>query len=675
MLSAAPPPAVHAPAPVRTLRLDLRKPVTTFRPDRAFGAAFDGGDAGESRPLLAAANGPALRSAGLMRGTYRLRTELAIEAWHWSAHGRWSDPAHARGYWTGDPDRDDPSPVSWGYRLPRRGDTLDEANNDGFSRLDDGDARTFWKSDPYLDGRHTGIAGERAEWIKVDLGAETPVDAAEIAWAGPYAVRLRVQHWVGETPWSGRWVDFPTGRVEDGRGGVQRLRLAPAPLPVRYVRFELLRSSHTAEPGTSDPRDALGYAAAELRVGRLASGGRLVDAVRHAPDNRRQTLVYVSSTDPWHRAEDRDPHVEQPSPLALVSAGLIGRGPMMLPTGLLYDTPENALAEVAYFRRRGLPFTEVELGEEPDGQRVFPADYAALYAPLARAIRARWPDLVVGGPSLVNGRADLWLEDGADQSWTSRLMKALAALDARDLLGFFSFEFYPFEEFCTPASAKLLAEPGLFDTLAARLRADGVPASTPLVITEFGLSAFASVMEVQPMSALWTAQTAVEWLLHGGATAYLFGFAPNRPMSEAKPCAGRGNMMLWLADNADRARWPLAAYHGWRLATGEWAQPGGGAHTLFPAATAGAVAAYPLRRPDGRLSVLLLNRGDAPATVRLDGAGEGAPEVLAYGPDRYRWSVKLGRPIRTLPPTRGLLAAWDAPLTLPAMSMAVVRER
>jgi hypothetical protein len=113
------------------IEINTSSSIASFKPGGAFGVAIDGGAKDESRPVFMRGNRHALVAIGANRVAYRLRTELGIEAWHWSAHGHWSDDPRKQGYWIGDPTVVDKSNVSFGYRLPRRGNTFDEANDDG----------------------------------------------------------------------------------------------------------------------------------------------------------------------------------------------------------------------------------------------------------------------------------------------------------------------------------------------------------------------------------------------------------------------------------------------------------------------------------------------------------------------------------------------------------------
>jgi hypothetical protein len=98
-----------------------------------------------------------MRAAGLSRLTYRLRTEVGIESWHWNPEGRWSDSAHAQGYWISDSASRRLITLTHGYRLPRRGNSIDQADNTGYSRLMTGI--------PHPSGRaiHTSIPLARQE--------------------------------------------------------------------------------------------------------------------------------------------------------------------------------------------------------------------------------------------------------------------------------------------------------------------------------------------------------------------------------------------------------------------------------------------------------------------------------------------------------------------------------
>ena len=227
------------------------------------------------------------------------------------------------------------------------------------------------------------------------------------------------------------------------------------------------RSSHTALAGSRDIRDRLGFAVRELYVGTLRHG-RLHDAIVHAPTNARQTVTYVSSTDPWHRASDLDPLTEQPSFQTVLHSELLNGRPMLTPVPTLYGTPDDAAAEVRYLRALHVPVQRMELGEEPDGQLVTPEDYGSLYVQFARRLHRIAPHLQLGGPGYQTSIPDWvsWpLHRGGDVSWTRRFLEQLARLRATRELSFFSFEWYPFDNGCAAPAPQMAREPGLLTSV------------------------------------------------------------------------------------------------------------------------------------------------------------------------------------------------------------------
>src|SRR6266513_3400407 len=452
------------------------RPVNRINPIQALGAGVDGHEQGECARMFTDKNIAEMRSAGFGPLTYRLRTELAGEVWHWNPRGTWSNPVHDCGYWISDDLFAEPINLSYGYRLPRRGNTIDQADDDGYSRITDGNEESFWKSNPYLDSHFTGEADDaHPQWVVIDLGAARPVNAIRIQWGTPYARQYRVEYWSGDDPMhlhadrKDEWRLFPNGALNRGSGGDESVRLSAKPLAVRFVRVVMSRSSQASAQISDDIRDRLGFAIREIELGsvdppaphsgRASSRNHFHDYIRHAPGRYGQTVIYVSSTDPWHRAEDIDYKIEQPGLDFILRSALTNGLPVLVPVGVLYDTPENATTEISYLSKRQYPLEGIELGEEPDGQWASPEDYAALYAGFAHRLVTLNPHLKLGGPSLQNFESRLltWPDAARNRWWMNRFLKHIRTAGCP--FDFFSFEFYPFDDVCSDAAPQLLEIP------------------------------------------------------------------------------------------------------------------------------------------------------------------------------------------------------------------------
>lgn len=686
-----------------TIRIEAASPVASFLPDEAFGAGLDGLEEKHLESTYTPANIKAMTEAPYRKLAYRLRTELGIEAWHWNEAGSWSNAAKQEGYWTSSDTTKKPLLKSFGYRLPRRGSTIDQAGNDGYSRLDDGDQNTFWKSNPYLDEHFTGEDNALyPQWVLIDLGTRCNVNGLRILWGEPYATKHEVQYWDGtDTDYisqlhEGVWRPFPHGRVEDGKGGNTLLRLGDTPISVRFVRILLNASSGTTSRKTEDVRDRLGYAIRELYLGVLDGKGKLKDIIKHSASNKRQTLMVVSSTDPWHRAVDRNPKSVHPGFDRIMASGL-GRGQaVLIPAAVLYDTPENAAAEIRFLKSRGFPVSQVELGEEPDGQVVSPEHYGALYLQFAKVIHAIDPALITGGPCF-QSEVDGWhtiVDEKGEYSWLRRFFDYLRAHNRLDDFGFFSFEWYPFDEVCQPPEEQLILQPSLMKNAFELLEKEGVPRNIPWILGEYGYSSFAGRPEVELPGALLNAEIVAQFLTLGGTTAYFYGLEPNEPIRELDctfPDRLWGNLMMLQVGSNGQAKWKLPAYYGAKMMVEEWAAPANASHHLFRAAVMAGdqavdhVTAYVVSRPDSQWAVLVLNKGlESVSLGRVwfastgveESAWNGPLDIIQYSPAQYTWSANgaKGHPTRSEPPERFQAPnGLESGITLPAMSLTVIR--
>lgn len=699
-LLAATGPVPPPPAEV-VVNIDRTQTVGQFDGTDDLGAGIDGLEKGEIDIVWTPENVNLMKSAGFGPLSFRLRTELGVKAWHWNPEGTWSEPGDRQGYWVSDSTSSGDPGVSYGYDLPRRGNTIDQANNDGYSRLTDGDASSFWKSNPYLDPHFTGESDAvDPQWMMFAfLEGPVPVDTLRLSWGEPYAEKVKVQYWVGEggavfpVEDDGRWVDFPTSSFS-GTGGEQTAKLAPQPIDVQYVRVQMTDGSATGPSGSRDIRDRLGFAVREVSLGSTA-GGVFEDQVVHAA-SKRQTVMYTSSTDPWHRARDIDRDYEHASLDRIFASGLTSGKPLLAAVPVLYGVPEDAAALLRYVRSRDFPVEQIEMGEEPDGQLTEPEHYAALYQQVADALTDVDPDIELGGPGYQTTLPDWihWPDEDGVKSWTGRFVSHLRERDGLEDFDFFSFEWYPFDDVCADTTEPLQRNPQLLEDILKLQEEAGLPEDIPKVITELGYSAFAGQPEVEMAGAIFNAETMAKFFEVGGDTTYFYGLEPNWVFQEdeGKPCDTWGNLMLFQYFNGWETR-PIAAFHSARLVNSVWMKPGGERHEVLAttATTADgtvdpAVTAYGLRRPDARLSVLLFNKDPKTTTsVRLDSSDGGVPEVMSgmmnvaqYSGDQYVWDPKdgpdaHGRPAKNIPPLRETRNAEEgAVLDLPPNSITVV---
>ena len=549
-------------------------------------------------------------------------------------------------------------------------------------------------------------------------------------WGTPYATGYRIQYARGDdiseialNP-PRMWRDFPRGnrtgsgsdRVEPqsvkaqaiqkpGRYGSRfrtRVDSAAAPLQIlsttpvktRFVRILMTKSSGAAPKNSSDIRDELGFAIREIYLGSVNAKGEFHDEIQHGKNRQSQTLMHVSSTDPWHREADLDQGVEQPGFDRIFQSGLTNNLPALLPTGILFDTPENAANEIRYLRARDFKFDRIELGEEPDGQYAAPEDFGALYLQWAKAIHAVDPSMKIGGPSFqeIQPGDDPPAQRLGNSAWLERFLRYLRMHGRTKDFSFFSFEWYPFDNVCEPVAPQLARAQNMLTVALQEMQRRGLSRRIPWVISEYGYSAFGTRAEISIEGALLNADVVGRFLTLGGDQAFLYGYTPSEVLHD-NPCGTPGQNMLFSMDEDGDITHRFATYFGAQLLTQEWTMPDGGWHEIYPAGSSvlnrkgeQLVTAYAVHRPDGLWSLLLINKDPDRAyriQVRFETQGRrssstftGSLDVYQYSPAQYAlnddkdnpFPVKADPPVHLVP--RG---DADKAVELPAYSITVVR--
>ncbi|MGH9827387.1 MAG: glycosyl hydrolase family 5, partial [Blastocatellia bacterium] len=415
--------------------------------------------------------------------------------------------------------------------------------------------------------------------------------------------------------------------------------------------------------------------------------------VRHSPD-QGQTATYCSSIDPWHSASDLDELLGDHTGFDLFfTSGITNHLPAMIPVAMLYGTPENSAAQIAYIETRGYPISYVEMGEEPDGQNILPEDYAALFLQWATAIHKVDPNLKLGGPIFegVNQDIEVWPDAQGRTSWLGRFVDYLKSHGRIGDLAFMSFEHYPFPP-CDITWSDLYREPELVSQILRVWRDDGLPDNVPMFITESNLSWGLTQPMTEILGGLWLADNAGAFLTDGGSAFY---HSPIQPEQLRPGCRGWGTYGNFVADANLQIKGHTAQYYVSRLINLEWVKHGAGIHKIYPAScdlTDGGghalITAYAVRRPDSEWSLMLVNKDQVNAhAVRIvfDDSGANRPQyfsapvtMVTFGSQQYVWhsaGAKSHADPDNSPVTTSLPGTDGASVTLPKASVTVLRGK
>jgi hypothetical protein len=649
------------PATAQTVHVDVTpSQALAFDPDKAMGTSID---ILPSKDFEKDYTEPIIKeglSAGWGPITYRQNTELTYNAWHWNPNGTWSDGKHNSGYFVGSAEPKEFLRQSFGYRLAHRGTTRSDSGQFESSRMTDGDPDTYWKSNPYLTSKFTGQPDSaNPQWVVIDFAFFQEIDAIQIAWANPYATKYVVEYWTGREdaltkPLAGNWVKFPEGEVTNGTGGSKVLRLSDHPIATRFVRIWMTESSNTCDThGSDDPRNCVGYAISEISIGNFNSLGQFVDLAKHTP-SQAQTVTQTSSVDPWHTADAIIPTRIQTGFDLFFKSGYTNHLPAMIPIAMIYATPEDSAAELAYIEKRGYPVSYVEMGEEPDGAFMLPEDYAALYVQWAKALHKVDPKLKLGGPVFtgVNEDIKVWPDAQGRTSWLGRFLDYLKAHGAMEDLSFVSFEHYPLEP-CQINWSDLYREPQLVEGTLKAWRDDGVPAGVPLMNTESNVSWSLTDPMQDLFAGLWLADSVGTFLEQAGPGGVYY-HSPIQPEPLRPGCQAWSTYGNFVADEQLDIKQHTAQYFASQLLNLDWVKHGAGIHQLYPAASDlqddakhQLITAYAVKRPDGDWSLLVINKDPSNAhevTLAFENSGKavangftGPVKVVTFGAAEYVW--------------------------------------
>jgi hypothetical protein len=549
---------------------------------------------------------------------------------HWNGAGSFN----SNGWWLPDAARYQPS---FQGKAIHRGTTSHYGRP---SMVTDGDTNTFWLS-------NADAAAPNGQWLYVDLGSVQQADALSILWGRPFATRFTIQYWKPTSinqwaPYSHTADDWiaTTASNRVGTGGLQRVGFEP----VRSRYFRIFMTASSSSPAQ--------YAIAELEV--LSGTNRLVthaNNLRQDPADGNwkpvQTWTVASTTDPAC-ARDQVYSFDFESFMAWLKT-LSPRAIPLITINCGGATPQEAAAWVHYANRvKGYGIRYWEIGNEmngawetggPLGAREYTRQFLAFY----QAMKAEDPTILIAGPGVSD--AAVASNDYDGRSYVQAFMDHLADVGKAACAEIIDVHWYPFfmnndRQTTWDTVGQLSRLPANLDQWLGRH-----PARTtvPIMITEYNSGAgtpFSTSIE----NALWLANTLGEFIRGLGSRGFASYWTILHPADAHANRGGGDQSLLQLESNAWHHQ-ERSTYWAMLMLSSCWAIPGDASvHRLVrTSANQPLLSVYADRRPDGILSLLVVNRDAVAAYDTALQFTNFHPNAEAkrwtFSPSNFAWST------------------------------------
>ena len=481
------------------------------------------------------------------------------------------------------------------------------------SNLDDGNNATTWMSNADTDYPNH-------QWVYMDLGAtNTAVNSVTIVWGNPYATTLTVQYDNVGSPLNsateGIWANTTAMNVA-GTGGTQGVAFTS--VNTRYLRILMTASSAGANGA---------YAIAELYV---YNGATQVS--KNSATQANQSTMVVSSTDPASAntvgscTNYHANYYQTTFPGSLDFANYMTEvqsfSPQAIPlitVNFGTGTPSEAASWVHYANAvKGYGIHFWQIGNETNGVwetggpmnandygRRFMEYYAAMQA---EASSDGVPITIVGPvPGSPNPSSNAYDGNTYIQDFLLRLYNNPGG-NAVSEVGGIDFHWYPGVPangfpagFSTPAQLSNFAV-----TLSGWLSAVGLSKNNmPIIMSEYNCNAGTPNVTVQLSNGLWLADWLGQFITGFGPTGYSNLWDVINGGNDHNTATGGD---LGYLDNSAPYQ-SHATYWAMQMMATDWAIQGdSNTHELVNSASSAAtLATYADARPDGVLSLMVVN--------------------------------------------------------------------